>query len=74
MYCEVESEYNQREEREEISKVETSLVVEKFLKESYEEEPQIEEITEYTQRLMSFFNLLQDIDNNQSKISGDTND
>lgn len=74
MYCEVESEYNQREEREEISKVETSLVVEKFLKESYEEELQLEEISECTQRLLSFFKLLQEIDRNQSKISDATND
>jgi len=74
VYCEVESEYNQREEREEISKVETSLVVEKFLKESYEEELQLEEISECTQRLLSFFKLLQEIDRNQSKISDATND
>lgn len=74
MYCEVESEYNQREEREEISKVETSLVVEKFLKESYEEELKREQISEYTQRLLSFFKLLQEIDKNQSKISDATND
>jgi len=73
VYCDIESEYNQRKEIKEISKADESMI-EKFLKESYEEEPQIEEITEYTQRLMSFFNLLQDIDNNQSKISGDTND
>ena len=74
MYCEVESEYNQREEREEICKVETSLVVEKFLKESYEEELKREQISEYTQRLLSFFKLLQEIDKNQSKISDATND
>jgi len=74
VYCEVESEYNQREEREEISKVETSLVVEKFLKESYEEELKREQISEYTQRLLSFFKLLQEIDKNQSKISDATND
>ena len=74
MYCEVESEYNQREEREEISKVETSLVVEKFLKESYEEELKREQISEYTQRLLSFFKLLQEIDKNQSRISDATND
>lgn len=74
MYCEVESEYNQREEREEISKVETSLVVEKFLKDSYKEELKKNEISEYTQRLLSFFKLLQEIDKNQSKISDATND
>lgn len=74
MYCEVESEYNQREEREEISKVETSLVVEKFLKDSYKEELKREQISEYTQRLLSFFKLLQEIDKNQSKISDATND
>ena len=74
MYCELESEYNQREEREEISKVETSLVVEKFLKESYEEELKREQISEYTQRLLSFFKLLQEIGKNQSKISDATND
>lgn len=74
MYCEVESEYNQREEREEISKVETSLVVEKFLKDSYKEELKREQISEYTQRLLSFFKLLQEIDRNQSKISDATND
>jgi hypothetical protein len=73
VYCELESEYNQKEEREEVSKADESIV-EKFLKESYEEEPQMEEISEYTQRLLSFFNLLQEIDKNQSKISGDTND
>ncbi len=74
MYCEVESEYNQREEREEISKVETPLVVEKFLKDSYKEELKREQISEYTQRLLSFFKLLQEIDKNQSKISDATND
>jgi len=74
VYCEVESEYNQREEREEISKVETSLVVEKFLKDSYKEELKREQISEYTQRLLSFFKLLQEIDRNQSKISDATND
>lgn len=74
MYCEVESEYNQREEREEISKVETSLVVEKFLKDSYKEELKREQTSEYTQRLLSFFKLLQEIDKNQSKISDATND
>ena len=73
MYCELESEYNQKEEREEVSKADESIV-EKFLKESYEEEPQMEEISEYTQRLLSFFNLLQEIDKNQSKISDATND
>jgi hypothetical protein len=74
VYCEVESEYNQREEREEISKVETPLVVEKFLKDSYKEELKREQISEYTQRLLSFFKLLQEIDKNQSKISDATND
>lgn len=74
MYCEVESEYNQREEREEISKVETHLVVEKFLKDSYKEDLEREQISEYTQRLLSFLKLLQEIDKNQSKISDATND
>lgn len=73
MYCEVESEYNQREEREEICKVETPLVVEKFLKDSYKGELKREQISEYTQRLLSFFKLLQEIDKNQSKISDATN-
>lgn len=73
MYCDIESGYNQREEIKEISKADESMI-EKFLKESYEEEPQMEEITEYTQRLLSFFKLLQEVDKNQSKISDETND
>ena len=74
MYCEVESEYNQIKDSEETSNVDTSLVVEEFLKDSYEGELKRDEISEYTQRLLSFFKLLQEIDKNQSKISETAND
>jgi hypothetical protein len=74
VYCEVESGYNEREESEEVSKIEEPLVIEKFLRESYEEELPMKEISECTQRLLSFFKLLQEIEKKQSKISDATND
>jgi len=68
VHCELESEYNQIEEGREIP------VVEKFLKDSYGKKLSNNEIFEYTQRLVSFFKLLQEIDKNQSNISEESND